>query len=48
MSTGLDLAGPTRPSSPRPAKRRLMFVALAAILAVVGALAGTYYFAMRP
>jgi len=48
MSTGLDLAGPTRPSSPRPAKRKLMFVALAAILAVVGALAGTYYFAMRP
>ena len=35
-------------SSPRSAKRRLTFVTLAGVLAIVGALAGGYYFAMRP
>ncbi len=34
--------------SPRPAKRRLTFVMLAGVLAIVGALAAGYYFAMRP
>jgi TRAP transporter TAXI family solute receptor len=48
MTGGLDLVGPARPSSPRPAKRRIMFVALAGILAVIGAGAGVYYYAMRP
>src|ERR1700694_2970704 len=45
---GLDLVGPPLPPSPRSAKRRMMFITLAGILAVVGTLAGAYYFAMRP
>jgi TRAP transporter TAXI family solute receptor len=45
MTAGFDLA---EPPSPRPAKRKQMFVTLAGILAVVGALAGAYYFEMRP
>jgi TRAP transporter TAXI family solute receptor len=48
MTGGLDLVGPARPASPGPAKRRVMFVALAGILAVIGAGAGVYYYAMRP
>jgi len=34
--------------SPRSAKRRLTFVTLAGVLAIVGALVAGYYFAMRP
>src|SRR6185503_12892873 len=34
--------------SPRPAKRRLTFVTLAGVLAIIGALVAGYYFAMRP
>jgi TRAP transporter TAXI family solute receptor len=48
MTGGLDPVGPTAPPSPRSAKRKAMFVTLAGILAVVGAVAGAYYFAMRP
>jgi len=48
MTGGLDLAGPPAPPSPRSAKRPMMFVTLAGILALIGALAGVYYFAMRP
>jgi len=48
MTGGLDLVGPPRPPSPRSAKRKMMFITLAGILAVVGTLAGAYYFAMRP
>jgi len=48
MSGGLDLVEPTAPPSPRASQRRTMFVTLAGILAVIGALAGAYYFAMRP
>jgi TRAP transporter TAXI family solute receptor len=48
MTGGLDLAGPPVPPSPRSAKRKMMFVTLAGILAIVGTLAGAYYFAMRP
>jgi TRAP transporter TAXI family solute receptor len=48
MIEGPDLVGPQRPPSPRSAKRKMMFVTLAGILAVVGTLAGAYYFAMRP
>lgn len=32
----------------RPAKRRVTFITLAGVLAIVGALAASYYFAMRP
>jgi TRAP transporter TAXI family solute receptor len=42
---GLELAGPP---VPRSAKRNMMFIALAGILAIIGAVAGAYYFAMRP
>jgi TRAP transporter TAXI family solute receptor len=48
MTGGLDLVGPPQPPSPRSAKRKTLLVTLAGILAVVGALAGAYYFAMRP
>ena len=47
MTGGLDLVGPTLPS-PRSAKQKMMFITLAGILAVVGTLAGGYYFAMQP
>jgi TRAP transporter TAXI family solute receptor len=47
MTGGLDLVGPELPS-PRSAKRKAMFITLAGILAVVGTLAGVYYFEMRP
>src|SRR6202165_4496246 len=48
MTGGLDLAGTPAPPSPRSAKRKMMFVTLAGILAIAGAVAGAYYFAMRP
>jgi TRAP transporter TAXI family solute receptor len=47
MTGGLDLVGPELPS-PRSAKRKAMFITLAGILAVVGTVAGVYYFEMRP
>jgi len=34
--------------APRPVKGRTMFVVLAGVLALIGTLAGGYYFAMRP
>jgi TRAP transporter TAXI family solute receptor len=48
MTDGPDLVGPPAPPSPRSAKRKMMFVTLAGVLAVIGAVAGAYYFAMRP
>ena len=49
MTGGLESAEDRkRPSSARPAKRKMMFITLAGILAIVGTLAGAYYFAMRP
>src|ERR1700704_236950 len=48
MTGGPDLVGPPVPPSPRSAKRMMMFITLAGILAIVGTLAGAYYFAMRP
>jgi TRAP transporter TAXI family solute receptor len=47
MTGGFDLVEPPV-ASPRPAQRRAMFVTLAGVLAIIGALAGGYYFAMRP
>src|SRR3954464_11893454 len=48
MTGGLDLAeAPTSPS-PRSSARKTALVTLALVLAIVGALAGGYYFAMRP
>ena len=48
MTGGLDLVETPAPPSPRSAKRRMMFVTLAGILAIIGAGAGVYYFSMRP
>jgi TRAP transporter TAXI family solute receptor len=48
MTGGLDVVEPAAPPSPRSAKPRVMFVTLAGILAVLGTVAGAYYFAMRP
>jgi TRAP transporter TAXI family solute receptor len=48
MTEGPDFAGPPEAPSPRSARRKMMFVTLAGVLAIVGALAGSYYFAMRP
>src|SRR3954453_4978892 len=42
------LVGPSAPPSPRSVKRKMMLITLAGTLALVGAVAGTYYFAMRP
>lgn len=47
MTGGSDLAE-TPTSSPRSAARRTALVSLALVLAIIGALAGGYYFAMRP
>src|SRR4030081_1552765 len=48
MENGSDLVGPRVPPSPRSVKRKMMLITLAGTLALVGAVAGTYYFAMRP
>jgi TRAP transporter TAXI family solute receptor len=48
MSDGPLLSEQPAPASPRSAKRRLTFITLAGVLAIVGALAAGYYFAMRP
>jgi len=48
MTGGLDLAAAPAPSSPRQPVRQTLLVAIALILALIGAVAGGYYFAMRP
>src|ERR1700730_3335434 len=51
MSGGLDHVEPpasSLPSSPRPTQSKMMFITLAGILAIIGTLAGAYYFEMRP
>src|SRR3954449_12707157 len=48
MTGGLDLAEAPTPPSPRSSARKTALVTLALVLAIVGALAGGYYFAMRP
>jgi TRAP transporter TAXI family solute receptor len=48
MTGGLVMAGPPAPPSPRSGAQKTMFVTLAGILALIGAVAGAYYFAMRP
>jgi TRAP transporter TAXI family solute receptor len=48
MTDGPYLAEPPQAPSPRSAQRRAMFITLAGVLAIVGTLAGGYYFAMRP
>lgn len=46
MTGGLNLA--EAPPSPRSAARKTALVSLAFLLAIVGVVAGSYYFAMRP
>ncbi len=49
MTGGVELAGPPAPPSQRSsAGQKTMFVTLAGILALIGAIVGAYYFAMRP
>jgi TRAP transporter TAXI family solute receptor len=49
MTDGPDpIESQANPPSPRSARRRLAFVMLAGVLAITGALAAGYYFAMRP
>jgi TRAP transporter TAXI family solute receptor len=48
MTDGPDLAEQPQTPSPRSAMRGTMLLMLAGVLAIVGALAGGYYFAMRP
>jgi TRAP transporter TAXI family solute receptor len=48
MTGGLELTGPPAPPSSRSPQQKTMFVILAGILAVIGAVVGAYYFAMRP
>jgi len=48
MTDGPEPAEPIAPPSPRSVRRRATFVVLAGVLAIVGALAAGYYFAMRP
>src|SRR5258707_4890334 len=48
MTGGLDLVEPEVPPSPRSAKRKMAFVTLAGLLAIVGIGVGIYYFEMRP
>jgi TRAP transporter TAXI family solute receptor len=45
---GPDLVGPQAPPSPRPVRRKMALIMLAGVLAIVGTVAGSYYFAMRP
>src|SRR5665213_3855191 len=48
MTDGPDLTEPPASPPPRPARRQMTFLMLAGILAIIGAVAATYYFAMRP
>src|ERR1700710_2154657 len=48
MTDGHAPAETPAPASPRQARQRLTFVMMAGVLAIVGALAAGYYFAMRP
>jgi TRAP transporter TAXI family solute receptor len=43
-----SIVRPPSPRYPRPARRRLAFVSLAGLMAVLGVAAAAYYFAMRP
>src|SRR5471032_1428689 len=48
MTGGLDLVDAPAPPSARSPKRKMVLVTLAGVLAIIGAAAGAYYFAMRP
>jgi TRAP transporter TAXI family solute receptor len=48
MTQGFDLVEPAAPPPPRPAKHKAMFITLAGVLAIVGALAAGFHFATQP
>jgi TRAP transporter TAXI family solute receptor len=53
MTSGLDLTEAPNPGDPKtpsaqPARRSIVFVIVAGLLAIIGAMAAGYYFAMRP
>lgn len=48
MTDGPEVVGPVGLPSPRSLRRKMMLVTLAGTLAVVAAVAGAYYFAMKP
>jgi TRAP transporter TAXI family solute receptor len=48
MTQGFDLVEPAAPLSPRPAKHKAMFITLAGVLAIVGAVAAGFHFATQP
>jgi TRAP transporter TAXI family solute receptor len=48
ISDGPDVVGPEASPSPRSMRRKMTLVVLAGTLAVVAAVAGAYYFAMKP
>ena len=48
MTEGFEPAGPPAPPTTLSAVRKVTFITLAAVLAIVGMLAGAYYFEMRP
>jgi TRAP transporter TAXI family solute receptor len=48
MTDGPDLTEAPASPPPRPVRRQMTFVMLAGILAIIGTVAATYYFAMRP
>jgi len=48
MTSRFDPGEMPAPPSPRSATSQVVFIAIAAILAAIGTLAGAYYFAMRP
>ena len=48
MTGGLELAAAPAPYSPRQPGRQTLLVAIALVLALIGAVSGGYYFAMRP
>jgi TRAP transporter TAXI family solute receptor len=48
IADGPDLVGPQAPPAPRSVKRKMTLITLAGTLALVGAVTGAYYFAMKP
>jgi TRAP transporter TAXI family solute receptor len=48
MVDGPDVIGPAKPPSAHSARRKMALITLAGTLAIIGAVTGAYYFAMRP
>lgn len=48
MTDGPEVIGPAGPPSPRSVRRKMTLITLAGTLAIVAAVAGAYYFAMKP